>query len=158
MNSRERVFAVLEGRPADCLPVMPITMMFAVDQINAKYYAYATDYRVLAEAQIRTAEQFDFDHVSTIAETREAPDCGAVVEYFEDQPPSIVEARALLAEKTRLARLRIPDPLGGGRMHDRVRGIALLWASRNFLSARRSSGKVPSMLKCITSFLTSWTL
>ena len=105
---------------------MPITMMFAVDQIGAKYYAYATDFRVLAEAQIRTAEKYDFDHVSAIAETREAPDCGAVVEYFEDQPPSIVEAQALLAAKTTLAGLKIPDPFGGGRMHDRVLGIALM--------------------------------
>jgi len=126
MNSRERVFAMLDGRPVDCLPVMPITMMFAVDQIGAKYFAYATDYRVLAEAQIRTAEEFDFDHVSAIAETREAPDCGAVVEYFDDQPPSIVEAKALLADKKTLARLKVPDPVGGGRMHDRVKGLARL--------------------------------
>jgi MtaA/CmuA family methyltransferase len=126
MNGRERVLALLEGRPVDHLPVMPITMMFATDRIGAKYLAYATDFRVLAEAQIRTAEEFDFDHVSCIAETREAPDCGAVVEYFEDQPPSIVEKQALLSEKTTLNRLRPPDPLGGGRMHDRVKGIALL--------------------------------
>ena len=126
MNSRERVFAMLDGRPVDCLPVLPITMMFAADQIGAKYYAYATDYRVLAEAQIRTAETFDFDHVSAIAETREAPDCGAVVEYFPDQPPSIVEAQALLADKKALARLKVPDPLAGGRMHDRIKGLALL--------------------------------
>lgn len=126
MNSRERVLAMLGGRAVDCLPVMPITMMFAVDRIGGKYFAYATDYRVLAEAQVRTAEEFDFDHVSAIAETREAPDCGAVVEYFEDQPPSVVESRALLADKKILARLKVPDPLGGGRMHDRVKGLALL--------------------------------
>jgi MtaA/CmuA family methyltransferase len=126
MNSRSRVFALLDGRAVDCLPVMPITMMFAADQIGAKYFAYTTDYRVLAEAQIRTAEAFDFDHVSAIAETREAPDCGAAVEYFEDQPASIIEAQSLLADKKAFARLKVPDPLGGGRMHDRVKGIALL--------------------------------
>jgi len=126
MNSRERVFAMLDGRPVDCLPVMPITMMFAADQIGAKYFAYTTDYHILAEAQIRTAEEYDFDHLSVIAETREAPDCGATVEYFEDQPASIVEARALLADRKTLAHLKVPDPLGGGRMDDRVKGIALL--------------------------------
>ena len=126
MDSRSRVFAMLDGRAVDCLPVMPITMMFAADQIGAKYFAYTTDYRVLADAQIRTAEAFDFDHVSAIAETREAPDCGAAVEYFEDQPASIIEAQSLLADKKAFARLKVPDPLGGGRMHDRVKGIALL--------------------------------
>ena len=81
---------------------------------------------MLAEAQIRTAEEFDFDHVSAIAETREAPDCGTTVEYFPDHPASIVEAQALLTNKTTLAQLKVPDPLGGGRMHDRVKAIALL--------------------------------
>lgn len=126
MTSRERVLALIEGRPADHLSCMPITMMLAADQIGVKYREYALDYRVLVEAQLRTAENFGFDHVSCIAETREAPDCGAAVQYFEDQPPSIIEKQALLADKTVLARLHPPDPLGGGRMHDRVKGIALL--------------------------------
>ena len=126
MSGRERVIAMLDGKAVDCLPVMPITMMFAVDHVGKKYYEYATDYRVLAAAQVMTAETFDFDHVSAIAETREAPDCGAVVEYFDDQPPSVVESRALLADKSSLARLEIPDPLAGPRMHDRIKGIALL--------------------------------
>lgn len=128
MNGRERVLAMLDGHPVDCLPAMPITMMFAVDQIGKKYYEYATDYHVLAEAQILTAETFGFDHVSAIAETREAPDCGAVVEYFDDQPPSIVESQALLAEKATLTKLKIPDPLTAPRMHDRIQAIELLKA------------------------------
>jgi MtaA/CmuA family methyltransferase len=126
MNSRERVLAMLDGRPVDCLPVMPITMMFAADQIGAKYLAYTTDYQVMAEAQIRTAEEYDFDHVSAISETREAPDCGAAVEYFEDHPCSIIEAQALLGDKKILAQLKVPDPLSGGRMHDRIKCLALL--------------------------------
>jgi MtaA/CmuA family methyltransferase len=126
MNGRERVLAMLDGGAVDCLPVMPITMMFAVDQIGKKYYEYSTDYHVLASAQVRTAATYDFDHVSAIAETREAPDCGAVVEYFEDQPPSVVESQALLAEKSALASLQFPDPFEGPRMRDRIEGIGLL--------------------------------
>jgi MtaA/CmuA family methyltransferase len=126
MNGRERVLAMLDGRAVDCLPVMPITMMFAVDQLGKKYFDYATDYHVLADAQVLTAETFDFDHVSAIAETREAPDCGAVVEYYDDQPPSVVESEALLADKAALAGLEIPDSLKGPRMRDRIKGIELL--------------------------------
>jgi MtaA/CmuA family methyltransferase len=126
LNGRERFRALMEGRPADSLPAMPITMMFAVDQIGRKYLDYALDYRVLTEAQIRTAEAFDFDHVSCIAETREAPDCGAPVEYFEDQPPSVIESQALLGDKARLVGLQVPDPEAGPRMTDRLRGIGLL--------------------------------
>jgi uroporphyrinogen-III decarboxylase len=39
--------------------------------------------------------------------------------------PPIDESGALLAEKAGLAHLPIPDPLGGGRMHNMVNAIAL---------------------------------
>ncbi len=127
MNGRERVLARIQGQPVDHLPLMPITMMFAADQIGAKYYDYATNYRVLVEAQIRTAEAFQFDYVSAISDpAREPADLGAAVEFFENQPPALVEGRALLSEKTALASLKPPDPLAGGRMHDRILAVALL--------------------------------
>ena len=122
MNARERLLAVLEGQPADCLAQMPITMMFAADQIGVKYGQYARDYRLLVEGQIHTARKFDFDYVSCISDpAREAADCGAAIQYFDDQPPAIDEHRALLADKRALSGLKTPDPLGGGRMHDRVK-------------------------------------
>ncbi len=127
MNGRERVFAVIDSRPVDRIPLMPITMMFAADQIGAKYLQYVTDYRVLAEAQLRTAERFGLDFVSCISDpARECADLGAHVRFFDDQPPAFVESDALLADKSILAKLKIPDPLGGGRMHDRVKAAALL--------------------------------
>jgi MtaA/CmuA family methyltransferase len=127
MNGRERVLAHLDGQPVDHLPLMPITMMFAAAQIGARYRDYATDHRVLVEAQLATADRFGFDYVSVISDpAREAADCGAVIEYFEDQPPAIVEDQARLADKTELAGLAIPDPLAGRRMLDRIQGVALL--------------------------------
>ena len=127
MTGRERVFALLAGRPPDRLPLMPITMMFAADLAGVRYRAYATDHRVLAQAQVRTAEAFDFDYVSVISDpAREASDLGAEIEWFDDQPPAIVESRALLADKSTLVRLRVPDPSAGRRMSDRVAGVARL--------------------------------
>jgi len=127
MTCRERVLSHLAGQPVDRLPLMPITMMFAADLIEAKYRDYCTDYRVLAEGQIRVAEQFGFDYVNTMSDpAREAADCGAAVEYFEHTPVALHEDRALLADKKALARLKSPDPLGGGRMHNGVKGVALL--------------------------------
>lgn len=125
MNGRERILNHLAGQPVDHLPVMPITMMFACDRIGACYRDYCTDYRVLVEGQIRTAEEFGFDYVNTMSDpAREAADCGAAVEYFDQQPVAILEARALLADKTTLARLKQPDPRGGGRMHNGLQALA----------------------------------
>lgn len=124
MNGRERVGALLEGRQPDHIPLLPITMMFAAGRIGAKYREYATDYRVLAEGQLRVAEAFGFDHVSAISDpAREAADLGAAVEWFDDQPPALVESGALLGDKSRLAAAALPF---GPRMQDRVRGVELL--------------------------------
>ncbi len=108
------------------MPLMPITMMFAADRIKAKYLEYATDYRVLVEAQLLTAERFDLDYVSCISDpARESADLGARICFFDDQPPAFVESEALVGEKAVLSRLKIPDPLSGGRMLDRVKAAAL---------------------------------
>jgi MtaA/CmuA family methyltransferase len=126
MNGRERILALIDGGTPDSLPLMPITMMFAADQAGVSYRNYVTDFRELVRAQILTAREFDIDYVSCISDpAREAADCGATVQFFDDQPPAIVETGALLADKTTLSALEIPDPLGGGRMTDRVRAAAL---------------------------------
>jgi MtaA/CmuA family methyltransferase len=126
MTPRERVIAQVKDQPTDHLPLMPITMMFAANQAGIKYGDYCRDFNKLVEAQLRTSEAFGFDFVSCISDpAREAADCGAKIQYFEDQPPAIIEEEARLSDKTELGRLRMPDPLEGGRMTDRVQAAAL---------------------------------
>ncbi len=126
MTPRERVIAQVQDRPIDHLPLMPITMMFAGDHAGIKYGDYCRDFNKLVEAQLRTAETFGFDFVSCISDPgREAADCGASIQYYEDQPPAIIEDEARLSDKTELTQLKMPDPLGGGRMTDRVEAVAL---------------------------------
>jgi MtaA/CmuA family methyltransferase len=126
MNSRERIFALIDGRPVDRVALMPITMMFASDQVGARYLQYVSDYRVLVDAQLRTCERFDLDFVSCISDpAREAADLGAKVRSFDDQPPALVEDDALLADKSVLSTLNVPDPASGGRMLDRLQAAAL---------------------------------
>ena len=130
MTGKERVRAMIEGKPVDHLPLMPITMMFAGDTAGRTYREYASSAAVLAEAQVNVAEKFAFDYVSVISDpAREASDLGARVEWFDNQPPAIVESQALLADKATLAKLDIPDPAAPGRMRDRVEGVRLLAGS-----------------------------
>ncbi|HUO28060.1 MAG TPA: uroporphyrinogen decarboxylase family protein [Bryobacteraceae bacterium] len=127
MTGKQRILAKLRGEPGDSLPLMPITMMFAADLIGARYRDYASDHRVLADGQIAVAERFGFDYVSAISDpAREASDLGATVEWFDNQPPAIVEERARLDEKQKLGDLRLPDPAAPGRMRDRVEAVRLL--------------------------------
>ncbi len=127
MNGRERAFAIMAGQAVDRPPLMPVNMMFAGDFIGAKYRDYVLDHRVMAEGQIRTAEHFDFDHVSCMSDPcREAADCGATIRYFENQPPAIDEDHALLTDKAALLHLRMPNPATGRRMSECLRAERLL--------------------------------
>src|SRR5260370_16130023 len=127
MTGKQRILAKLRGEPVDSLPLMPITMMFAADLAGVRYGDYARDHRVLADAQMAVAERFGIDYVSAISDpAREASDLGAAVAWFDDQPPAIVESRALLEEKSKLAGLRLPDLAAPGRMRDRVEAVRLL--------------------------------
>jgi len=126
MTGRERILTMLDGKPVDCLPFMPITMMFACDRIGAQYRDYATTYQVLVKGQAHTAAEFDFDYVNVMSDPAgEAADCGAPVKYFPDQPPALDEANALLTDKSTLEGLKIPDPHTGPRMSNRLRALAL---------------------------------
>lgn len=126
MNGHERMKAMLEGRPIDQLPLTPITMMFAADQVGIPYGEYARDYRKLVEAQLHTAEKFGFDAVMAISDpAREAHDLGAAVRFFPNQPPALDESNSLLEDKRKLAELKVPDPWQGPRMSDRLRAIQL---------------------------------
>lgn len=126
MTGKERILNTVAGKQTDHLALMAITMQFASKRIGRNYYDYAADYRVLVEGQLKVAEEFEFDHVSCISDpAREAADCGARIIYAENSPPAIDNQNALLADKSKLARLKKPDPLGGGRMHDRVKAAEL---------------------------------
>ena len=127
LSGRSLILAHLAGASVDRLPLMPITMMLAARRAGVRYLDYCTDYRVLADAQLRIAEDFGFDYVNTMSDpAREVADCGARVEYYAEQPVAMVEEEALLRDETALRRLAPPDPLGGGRMHNGIRAVARL--------------------------------
>src|SRR5512133_2493460 len=129
MNGRERILAHLAGRPVDRLPFIPTTMMFAADHIGVPYLEYCLDHRRRVAAQMSVAAAYGFDFVTVISDpTREAADLGAAIRYFPDQPPGFDEQQALLADKARLARLRVPDPATGPRMNDQLHAPADLKA------------------------------
>lgn len=126
MNALERMNNTFAGRPVDRLAVQPIVMTFAARLAGIPYREYVTDYRKLVDAQLRLVEDFEIDLADLCSDPcREACDCGAEVRWFDDQPPAHSTNDALLPDKRVLATLKMPDPLGGGRMHDRVKGVAL---------------------------------
>jgi uroporphyrinogen decarboxylase len=80
MTPRGRYLAVLDGGQPDNLPRIPILMQFAAEHIGSHYGAFASDYRVLVEANLRCAEDFGLDQLSAISDPyRETAGFGAPV-------------------------------------------------------------------------------
>jgi len=122
MNSLERYLGVLKGEPVDFLPRLPILMQFAAEYIGSNYGAFASDYRVLVEANLRCAAEFGFDQVSGISDPfRETQGFGAGIVYVTDGVPRCPHPP--LEDSKDLSSLARPDPLRSERMLDRVNAV-----------------------------------
>jgi uroporphyrinogen decarboxylase len=131
MSPLERVRNVVAGQPVDHLPAQPILTGFAARYAGVAYIDYTKDGRKLAAAQLKVAEDFGIDCVILRTDyARELIDIAGSdsVDWTQDRGPVVNPQRAVLALPVKLRELRVPDPFGGGRMHDRVRAIELLRA------------------------------
>lgn len=121
MNSLERYLSVLRGNSADFLPRTPILMQFAAEHIGSDYARFASDYRVLVEANVRCAQEFGIDQLSCISDPyRETQGFGARIEYVENGVPRSTHP---LIESKDLSLLLRPDPFKSERMLDRVKAV-----------------------------------
>jgi MtaA/CmuA family methyltransferase len=120
MNSLDRYIATLKGQPVDFLPRVPILMQFAAEHIGSNYAAFASDYRVLVEANLRCREDFDFDQVSVISDPyREVQGFGGKIRYETNHPP-VCEAIVVPEINDLSALPEDPDPYHCERMLDRL--------------------------------------
>ena len=129
MNSLERVRNIVAGKPVDRLPAQPMIMMLAAKHIGVSFMEYTQDGKLMAVGQLKIADDFDIDCLLTCSDpAREVVDIageGSIV-WLPDQGPVIDEEKAALKDKLRLRQLRLPDPFGGGRMHDRIKAIEIM--------------------------------
>jgi MtaA/CmuA family methyltransferase len=123
MNALERYLATVNGQPTDFLPRVPILMQFAAEHIGSNYAAFAADWRVLVEANLRCREDFGFDQVSAISDPyREVQGFGGTIQYEADHAPTC--KRPPLADIHDLSPLQEdPDPYACERMLDRLLAV-----------------------------------
>lgn len=122
MTGYERYMGVVAGNPVDYLPRVPILMQYAAEYIGSNYGAFASDYRVLVEANITCARDFDFDQLSAISDPyRETQGFGADIEFIPDGVPRCLTPP--LQNTKDLSQLLKPNPLKSERMLDRVNAI-----------------------------------
>lgn len=124
MKPIERYQSILAGRPVDYPARIPIVMQFAAEFIGSNYGAFASDHRVLVEANIRCAEEFGFDQLSCISDPyRETAGFGGLIKYHEHGVPECLSPP--LMDIADFKAVRIPDPHSCERMRDRLDAIRL---------------------------------
>ena len=122
MNGYDRYIKMLQGEAVDYLPRIPILMQFAAEYIGSNYGAFASDYGVLTEANIRCAEDFGMDQLSAISDPyRETHGFGAEIEFMRDGVPKCLKPP--LQDRKDLNLLAQPNPLQSQRMLDRIEAI-----------------------------------
>ncbi len=112
----------------------PILMHFAARFIGKTYGEFASDHKVLVEANIRCLEHFDLDMVSLISDPyRETSAFGGKVSFPAENVPRCEDLVVKSMEDVR--NLKRPDVYKSERTLDRIKGAELY--------AKRLKGKVP---------------
>lgn len=126
MNSKERFEQLFRyGKTEGGFLFRPILMHFAARYIGETYRAFASDYRVLVESNIRCMEDFNTDAVGLISDPyRETSAFGAKVTFPEDSVPRCLET--LIKTQDDICRLKIPDVYQAIRTRDRIDGARML--------------------------------
>jgi len=144
----------ITGESPDFCPRVPILMLFAARWIGRDYAAFASDHRVLVEANLRCAEEFDFDQLSAISDPyRETQGFGGRIEYLPDSPP---RCTAPLEHERDWRRLPAPDPWRAERMRDRLQAVRALRAAdtrRSVMGWVEGPAAEAADLRGVTNFL-----
>ena len=122
MNAIERVYNRLKGNPVDRAPNTCIIMQFAARYIGVEYGKYCTDYRYLAEANIKCCRDFGIDMVSAISDpTREASALGSEVIIRNENVPYCKEP--LIKQYSDINKIKKVIVNRSQRMLDRIKAI-----------------------------------
>src|SRR5271157_3677763 len=130
MSSLERCTAVLNGEVPDCVPVIPQTFMFAIENAGMKMADVVHNPARMADALIHSMDKFAYDacvidfDVVTLAEA-----CGAKVIFRENDPAVLDESDLLVKDWSAVDSLRVPDPWNDGRLPIWLVTVLSSWAA-----------------------------
>lgn len=126
MNSRERVYAALEGGPVDRPPVFPQIGDHAGTIEGLGYNVMYEDPQRAAEAHLKAQQLYGYDVVAIQVEPSwpVAEACGAAVTYPPDKYPWITEY-AVKSEED-LGKLQVPDFMATRSTRTMIEGTRIL--------------------------------
>lgn len=123
-----------QGALPDKVLFRPILMQFAANYIGSNYGHFASDYKVLAEANLRCLDDFGLDMLGLISDPyRETSAFGAKIQYIPDGVPRCLNYVVQSLEDVK--NLKNPDVYKKERTRDRIKAGELL--------SKKTQGNVP---------------
>lgn len=112
----------------------PILMQFAAEYIGSNYGAFASDYKVLVEANLRCMDDFGLDLLGLISDPyRETQAFGAKIQYVPNGVPRCLNY--VVQNTDDVTGLKIPDVYKADRTLDRIKAAELL--------SKKTQGNIP---------------
>lgn len=112
----------------------PILMQFAAEYIGSNYGAFASDYKVLVEANLRCMDDFGLDLLGLISDPyRETQAFGAKIQYITNGVPRCLNYVVKSMED--VINLKNPDVYKAERTLDRIKAAELL--------SKKTQGNIP---------------
>ena len=123
-----------EGTPAGKVIFRPILMQFAAEYIGENYGQFASDFRVLVEANLGCMDEFGLDMLGLISDPyRETSAFGAKIEFIPNGVPRCLDY--VVQNSDDVIQLKNPDVYKAERTLDRIKAGELL--------AKKTQGNIP---------------
>ncbi len=114
-----------KGTLTDKVLFRPILMQFAAEYIGSNYGLFASDYKVLVEANLRCMDDFGLDMLGLISDPyRETSAFGAKIKYVSDGVPRCLDL--IVNNIDDVKALKIPDVYKAERTLDRIKASEVL--------------------------------
>ena len=144
--------AMLEGKPVDCVPVVPQTFLFSVETAGYRIGDLVQDARKMARSLQVTQEKYGYDGcVIDFDDATLAEACGAHVIFSNPEEPALVdENNPLVKDLREIPDLKLPDPNRDGRLPvwlEATRELVDLVGDHVFVMGRADQG--PFDLMCL---------
>jgi MtaA/CmuA family methyltransferase len=126
MNKKQKLQQLFQnGKNEGDFLFRPILMHFAAHHIGRSYREFASDHKVLAEANLKCLEDFDIDATGLISDPyRETSAFGAKITFPEEGVPQCL--KVLLQTSDDVKALKNPDVYKSERTLDRIKAAQLL--------------------------------
>lgn len=123
-----------KGTSSNKILFRPILMQFAAEYIGSNYGLFASDYKVLVEANLRCMDDFGLDFLGLISDPyRETSAFGAKIKYVSDGVPRCLDL--IVKSIDDIKNLKNPDVYKEERTLDRIKAGEIL--------SKKTQGNIP---------------